>query len=91
MVVCLGLPLTKILTIFLSGYSYGSLLGVTAAAMFPDKVDRMVLDGVLNAFNYYDRSGLLQVTPAPSHCQWSDSRATPVLIFLPVLSPIVLG
>ncbi|KAF0318194.1 nedd8-like protein [Colletotrichum asianum] len=36
------------------GGSYGTLLGQTAAAMFPDRIDRMVLDGNLNGHEYYN-------------------------------------
>ncbi len=35
------------------GVSYGTVLGATAVAMFPDKMDRVVLDGVVNPFEYY--------------------------------------
>ena len=35
------------------GFSYGTLLGTTLAAMFPDKIDRMVLDGNINPTDYY--------------------------------------
>ncbi|KAJ3500369.1 hypothetical protein NLJ89_g9828 [Agrocybe chaxingu] len=35
------------------GFSYGSVLGASFAAMFPDKVERLVLDGVMDAENYY--------------------------------------
>lgn len=31
------------------GYSYGTILGATFAAMFPDLVGRMLLDGVSDA------------------------------------------
>lgn len=41
-----------------SGFSYGTLLGETVAAMFPDRMDRLILDGVVNAFNYYNRLGM---------------------------------
>lgn len=34
--------------------SYGTLLGSTLIAMFPDKVDRALLDSVINAHEYYD-------------------------------------
>ncbi|KAM7200718.1 TAP-like domain containing protein [Naviculisporaceae sp. PSN 640] len=40
------------------GISYGSLLGVTVATMFPDRIDRLICDGVANAFEYYDRGQL---------------------------------
>ncbi|EAQ85645.1 hypothetical protein CHGG_06898 [Chaetomium globosum CBS 148.51] len=40
------------------GMSYGSLLGATVAAMFPDRMDRLVLDGVVNAHNYYHHLGI---------------------------------
>jgi pimeloyl-ACP methyl ester carboxylesterase len=36
-----------------AGFSYGTLLGATVAAMFPDKMDKVVLDGVVNPFEYY--------------------------------------
>ncbi|KAF7318128.1 hypothetical protein HMN09_00320800 [Mycena chlorophos] len=35
------------------GFSYGTLLGMTFAGMFPDKIERMVLDGVVDAESYY--------------------------------------
>lgn len=35
------------------GYSYGTLLGATVAAMFPDKVDKVILDGNINPNDYY--------------------------------------
>ncbi|KAI1155728.1 alpha/beta-hydrolase [Nemania diffusa] len=34
------------------GFSYGTLLGATFASMFPDKVGRIVLDGVVHADHY---------------------------------------
>jgi pimeloyl-ACP methyl ester carboxylesterase len=35
------------------GFSYGTLLGATIGAMFPDRVERMVLDGNINPSDYY--------------------------------------
>ena len=35
------------------GFSYGTTLGATLVAMFPDKVDRVILDGVQNPHEYY--------------------------------------
>ncbi|KAF2153667.1 hypothetical protein K461DRAFT_311754 [Myriangium duriaei CBS 260.36] len=35
------------------GVSYGSILGMTAAAMFPDRTERVVVDGILNPHDYY--------------------------------------
>ncbi|KAI4700520.1 hypothetical protein J4E81_003481 [Alternaria sp. BMP 2799] len=34
------------------GISYGTYLGQVLAAMFPDKIERMMLDGVLNSLEY---------------------------------------
>lgn len=36
------------------GVSYGTVIGSTFASMFPDRVGRMILDGVLNAEQYYN-------------------------------------
>ncbi|KAK9413276.1 putative AB hydrolase-1 domain-containing protein [Seiridium unicorne] len=36
------------------GISYGTVVGTTFASMFPDRVGRMILDGVLNAEQYYE-------------------------------------
>ncbi|KAL2868904.1 alpha/beta hydrolase [Aspergillus lucknowensis] len=36
------------------GTSYGTVLGATFAAMFPDRVDRLILDGVLNPHEYFN-------------------------------------
>ncbi|KAI1312808.1 Alpha/Beta hydrolase protein [Xylaria venustula] len=36
------------------GFSYGTFLGTTFASMFPDKVGRLVLDGVVHADHYVE-------------------------------------
>ncbi|KAF1949635.1 alpha/beta-hydrolase [Byssothecium circinans] len=45
------------------GQSYGTVLGATLAALFPDRIDRMVVDGVVNIHDYtegweYDNLGV---------------------------------
>lgn len=35
------------------GFSYGTVLGATVAAMFPDRIDKLVLDGVANPSDWY--------------------------------------
>ncbi|KDN66633.1 putative TAP domain-containing protein [Colletotrichum sublineola] len=49
------------------GGSYGTLLGQTAAVMFPERIDRMVLDGNVNPHEYYQ---------SYDEEQWSDSDKT---------------
>lgn len=34
------------------GQSYGTLLGATLAAMYPDRIERMILDGVVDPIEY---------------------------------------
>ncbi|KAI9147126.1 Tripeptidyl aminopeptidase [Paramyrothecium foliicola] len=36
------------------GFSWGTILGATAAGMFPDRIDRLVLDSVVNPTQYYN-------------------------------------
>lgn len=38
------------------GFSYGSLLGSTVASMYPGRIERMVLDGVVDSDDYYSGS-----------------------------------
>lgn len=35
------------------GFSYGTVLGATLADLYPDRVQRMILDGVVDSFDYY--------------------------------------
>lgn len=35
------------------GFSYGTTLGATVASMFPERIDKIVLDGVQNPHQYY--------------------------------------
>lgn len=39
------------------GRSYGTVIGATFAALYPDRVERMVLDGVVDAQKYYSGVG----------------------------------
>ncbi|KAL4785326.1 Alpha/Beta hydrolase protein [Aspergillus varians] len=36
------------------GFSYGTLLGQTYAAMFPERSKRVIIDGVVNQFEWYE-------------------------------------
>ncbi|GJE95991.1 alpha/beta hydrolase [Phanerochaete sordida] len=50
------------------GVSYGSVLGATFAAMFPQNVGRVIIDGVFDSYQWYygahDNSSLLDTTAA---------------------------
>ncbi|KAH0355525.1 hypothetical protein KCU83_g1854, partial [Aureobasidium melanogenum] len=35
------------------GFSYGTVLGATLADLYPDRVNRMILDGVVDSFDWY--------------------------------------
>lgn len=35
------------------GFSYGTLLGQTYAGMYPERAQRVIIDGVVNQFNWY--------------------------------------
>lgn len=43
----------KVVLTAILGFSYGTTLGATVAAMFPDRIDKMILDGVQNPHQYY--------------------------------------
>lgn len=55
------------------GISYGTFLGSAFASLFPDRVGRMVLDGVVNPFGYQD----VRISPL--------SKDTPALLPFPFL------
>ncbi|KAH8592814.1 TAP-like protein-domain-containing protein [Bisporella sp. PMI_857] len=40
------------------GLSYGTVLGGTFAALFPDRVERMIVDGVVDYAEWYNSSGI---------------------------------
>ena len=44
------------------GFSYGTVLGDTVAAMFPDRMGKVVLDGNVNPHDYYSGNDLEQAT-----------------------------
>ena len=39
------------------GFSYGTLLGQTYATLFPERSKRVIIDGVVNQFDWYGESG----------------------------------
>ncbi|KAJ3501873.1 hypothetical protein NLJ89_g9145 [Agrocybe chaxingu] len=51
------------------GISYGSVLGATFAALFPDKVERLIIDGVLDLQRYYSVDGRNHVVDADKALQ----------------------
>ncbi|KAK0658575.1 hypothetical protein DIS24_g4579 [Lasiodiplodia hormozganensis] len=46
------------------GTSYGAVLGATIAAMFPDRIDRMILDAVVNIHEYWHSQDVETLTDA---------------------------
>ncbi|KAJ8092865.1 hypothetical protein PM082_023498 [Marasmius tenuissimus] len=52
------------------GFSYGCTLGYTFASMFPDKVERMVLDGVPDDEDYYTATWLNGLQDADESLNW---------------------
>ncbi|KAL7619551.1 hypothetical protein AAE478_010091 [Parahypoxylon ruwenzoriense] len=55
------------------GFSYGTTLGATLAAMFPDRVEKMILDGVQNPHEYYHEQADIE--------EWTDADAEFSTIF----------
>ncbi|KAK0492506.1 TAP-like protein-domain-containing protein, partial [Armillaria luteobubalina] len=51
------------------GISYGTVIGSTFATMFPDKVERMLLDGVLDGDGYYSGDWRNQVSDTEKDMQ----------------------
>jgi pimeloyl-ACP methyl ester carboxylesterase len=45
------------------GISGGTILGATVAAMYPDRMDKVIIDGVLNPNEYYN---------SPIELEWND-------------------
>lgn len=44
----------RLMELYFLGLSYGTVLGSTLAVMFPDRIDRIVIDGVMNPHEYYN-------------------------------------
>lgn len=40
------------------GISYGTILGAVVADMFPDRMDSLIFDGVVNGHHYYYNYGM---------------------------------
>ncbi|KAL0575361.1 hypothetical protein V5O48_006612 [Marasmius crinis-equi] len=51
------------------GISYGTALGATLAAMFPDRIERLILDGVLETNAYYSGDWSVQLETADKALQ----------------------
>jgi pimeloyl-ACP methyl ester carboxylesterase len=48
------------------GWSYGTVIGAMYAAMFPESVGRIVLDGTLLAINFANLKALLTFRAGPA-------------------------
>ncbi|KAI2463703.1 TAP-like protein-domain-containing protein [Annulohypoxylon bovei var. microspora] len=53
------------------GISGGTAMGATVAAMFPDRIERIVLDGVMNSHQYYNSFGEPEMV-ASSDATWEE-------------------
>ncbi|KAK1235215.1 hypothetical protein PQX77_001570 [Marasmius sp. AFHP31] len=52
------------------GFSYGSVLGYTFAAMFPDKVERLIIDGVVDIEDHYRTRWINAAEDTDKTLQW---------------------
>lgn len=52
------------------GISYGTVLGATFASMFPDKIDRMIIDGVVDVPGYYASDWTLNLVDADATLEY---------------------
>lgn len=52
------------------GISYGTALGSVFASMFPDNVERMIIDGVLDQEGYYNNDWSLNIVDADNALTW---------------------
>lgn len=60
------------------GFSYGTVLGATFAAMFPEYVGRMVLDGVVDSDEWYFENA----SPAPPFPQSPEVHSADPIVLL---------
>ncbi|KAI9150670.1 Tripeptidyl aminopeptidase [Paramyrothecium foliicola] len=56
----------------LISFSYGTTLGATVAAMFPERIDKLILDGVQNPHEYYHATAYV-VSTSHDFEEWTDS------------------
>ena len=52
------------------GISYGTVLGATFASLFPDKIDRMIIDGVVDVPGYYSSDWTLNIADADATLEY---------------------
>lgn len=52
------------------GFSYGTILGATFAAMFPDNVGRLIIDGVADAPDYYKTQWAISLRDTDAALKW---------------------
>ena len=81
------------------GFSYGSLLGQTYAGLFPERSKRVVIDGIINQFKWYD--GVFELESQVDtdkvlegffeECQKADVENCPLTDLTRSKSPSVLG